>query len=403
MSPFVVRAAREDDVERLVEIHAASYPDERDFVARRRQLTEGSFGSLDDLHVALEGDRRVGHAFAYRLATWIGGRRVPIGGVASVGVAPEARGRGVAGALLEAVHATMRARGDLVSTLFAFREGFYARLGYGPTSPFVSLLVAGTSLRAPAAGRAGRLVALDGSRLAEMRALHDRFARERPGRFARDERRWVRIFDDPRTHWLGVDDADSGALAGWVAFSYDMPEPHARTTLVVRELVSFDVPTRLALVEALGRQRDQVDDVRLGVALDDPLLFAFRDADGPRRGTLLLEHPMGTIAAGPMAKLLDLPGLLAARGFAADGALAFRAPGTGTHRVEVERGEVAVARVDEAAPALVADAATLASILVGGMRPSEAVALGLARAEPAVLSLAERMLEGPRFFCVDPF
>ena len=54
--------------------------------------------------------------------------------MASVGVAPEARGRGVGSALVEHLHGLARDRGDAVTVLYAFRQAFYLPLGYAPTS-----------------------------------------------------------------------------------------------------------------------------------------------------------------------------------------------------------------------------------------------------------------------------
>jgi hypothetical protein len=46
---------------------------------------------------------------------------------------------------------------------------------------------------------------------------------------------------------------------------------------------------------------------------------------------------------------------------------------------------------------------TLGSIAAAGLRPSEAAELGLVRAEPAALAVADALFAGPRFQCLDPF
>ena len=55
---------------------------------------------------------------------------VPVGGIGSVFTHPEARGGGLASALLERAIAEMRARGLALSILFAELHDFYARLGW---------------------------------------------------------------------------------------------------------------------------------------------------------------------------------------------------------------------------------------------------------------------------------
>jgi len=56
--------------------------------------------------------------------------RVSVGGIGSVFTRPEARGGGVASAVLERAIAEMRARGMALSVLFAELHDFYGRLGW---------------------------------------------------------------------------------------------------------------------------------------------------------------------------------------------------------------------------------------------------------------------------------
>ena len=50
-----------------------------------------------------------------------------MGAIASLGVAPEVRGRGVGTALLQHLHVASDVRGDALTMLYAFRQRFYAR------------------------------------------------------------------------------------------------------------------------------------------------------------------------------------------------------------------------------------------------------------------------------------
>ena len=135
------RAARPDDVDRLLDIHLAAYPDARGVEERRRNFVANPFGTLDDLVVGERGGAIVAHAFLFRLETMFGGRVVKTGGVASVAVAPEARGQGVAGALMRHLHVASDVRGDALTMLFAFRYGFYAKHGYAQGASRKRLLV----------------------------------------------------------------------------------------------------------------------------------------------------------------------------------------------------------------------------------------------------------------------
>ncbi len=412
MSAVRVRAATASDLDRLVEIHATSFPDARGPEQRRRQLTQPPLGSLADLRVAEDATGIVGHAVLFALGVGLGGRDVPAGGIASLGVAPESRGRGVASALLAGLERELIARGTPLALLYPFREGFYARRGWAPTSPFVRLELGVDALARPdAPGRSASqwaAVALDGGHLGELAALYESASRAAAGRVARTPACWERHLADERRHWLGVRDAE-GRLAGYAAVRYEAAEPHARTTLVVDELVARDRDAGWGVVERLHAQRDQVDDVRLTLPLGDPWLHAFHDAPGTRRGTAELEHPMGRLAAGPMVRLVDAAAALAARAYACDGALVLEVvEGAARERLRlvVEAGLARVERVGEGAAgeaAIEVDRAPLASVVAAGVLPATAAALGSLRGSPEAIALADALFAGPRWLCLDPF
>ena len=95
-----IRPGAESDLDRIVEIHTCCYPDDRSAAKRRLRFVQNPLGGLEDLRVAEVDGRIVGHGFGFRMQGWFGGAQVPLVGIASVGVAPEARGRGVGRALV---------------------------------------------------------------------------------------------------------------------------------------------------------------------------------------------------------------------------------------------------------------------------------------------------------------
>ena len=135
------RTATPADLDRVLEIHLPSFPDERTIEERTRNFTANRFGGLEDLVVAELAGEIVAQAYLFPLEGWFGGRAVRIGAIASLGVAPEVRGRGIATALAHHLHVASDVRGDALTMLYAFRQGFYARLGYGTTSSRRRLVV----------------------------------------------------------------------------------------------------------------------------------------------------------------------------------------------------------------------------------------------------------------------
>jgi predicted acetyltransferase len=419
MGGFRVRTAREEDVEQLVEMGLCAYPDSGRFEDRRRNLILNSFGSLSDVRVIEKDGRIAGQAALYAIELWLGGRRLPCAAIASVSVAPGERREGISRALLEQVHAEVNARKAALTLLYPFREGFYARLGYATTVPLVTIRVATNAIAHAAsladAGTGFTFRALEGRLIAEARALYDDVAASQAGRMVRKEGRWIRLFAQETRHWMGAVSAE-GHLEGYLSFSYDVPVSHGRQMLAVHELTARDSRARRALLFAVGKQRDQVDDVELTVPFGDPLAFAFLDAPGSRRGTAATEHPLGTLGAGPMIRLADAARALTLRGYHADGELdivvsdAVAAPkrlrlvvrnGTGEVATDVARG--AGAEKDNGGPAIELALSTLGSIVAAGLRPRDAAELGLVRGEGAALAMADSLFAGPRFQCLDPF
>lgn len=77
-----------------------------------------------------DGERLLAHAKVRSYQQFWGGRPMPMGGVAGVVVAPDARGRGVGSLLMTALAERSRELGDLVSALYPATVAVYRALGW---------------------------------------------------------------------------------------------------------------------------------------------------------------------------------------------------------------------------------------------------------------------------------
>jgi predicted acetyltransferase len=395
--PTSFRPAREDDLERLVELHTGAYPDPRGRDARIRNFIHNPLGKLSDLFVATEGGAVVGHGFVLPLEVWFGGARVPVAGVASIAVAPEVRGQGIASRLVEHLHGTARARGDVLAVLYPFRQGFYERFGYASTSPFRRLRLHPASIPFRAELRAR---AAQGSDLPAMRECCEVEARRHAGTIARPPALWEARLSDERLTWIVVE-SDAG-VEGYVAWTLTQPEPHAKTILEVSDLAGRTDTAVRSLWGVLAAQRDQISELRLDVSSDDPFVHALVDADRGHFGTEVLEHALGELAAGPMVRILEVAAALRARGYAADGSLVIE---VGQERVElaVSSGRAEVT-ASGARPDLKLSAPALSAVAFGALRVRDAALLGWVEAgSDRVLSLADAVFSMPAYFSRDTF
>jgi predicted acetyltransferase len=400
------REATKDDLDRLLDIHLAAFPDPRGLLDRRRGFVANPFGPLEDLVVAEEDGVIVAHAFLFGVPMYFGRKAVKVGCVASVGVAPEARGRGVGSALLAQLHRLSDARGDALTMLYAFRQGFYARHGYAATTPRRRLVVDPRSIPRPFCDLArGRTRS---PRLGEREAIeraYDRAAVRESGWLERPAAFWDRLFARERRHIVVLEGKVEGEIAGYVAFELAQEEAHAETTLVVDEIVADDDHARRALLGFLGTMRGQVAEIVLEVALDDPLDVALVDADGRRYGTADVEHDLGTLVGGPMVRIDDVPRAVEARGYTGSATFDVVLEGEDDSMAVSVRVEDGAAEVSDArgGPALRTSRRGLSAILYGAVRPSDAARVGLLDADPRLLERLDRIMGIPPLLPLDPF
>lgn len=391
------RSACAEDLDRLIAIHAAAYPDERSHDARVRNFIANPLGTLEDLWVAEERGILVGHAFLYRLCAWFGGAPVSVGGIASLGVAPESRRSGIATRLVAHLHGAARDRGDALTVLYPFRQGFYGRLGYAATSPYRRLQFAPSAI--PWRPELKPRAAAGPDRVA-MVAAWEAAGRARTGTLVRTGRVWDARLADERSTWLVVE--GERGVEGYVAWTVEQMQPRGEPVLVVHEMAAHTDRAARSLWAAIGAQRDQVVEVRADVPEDDPIDRAFADGDRSNARGGPFRHAIGELALGPVLRIVDVERALSARGWRGSGKAIFET-GEGTVELRVSEGVASVSPT-RAEPDLRLDRTALGAVAFGGLRPSHAARLGwlTARDEPT-LALVDALLGLPPYFSSERF
>jgi predicted acetyltransferase len=130
-TPVLIRPLRpDDDLDAQLDLAERSFgpmgPGERD---QRRRATAELIAEGRYLG-AFDRDRPAAAAVFHDMRQWWYGRAVPMAGVASVKVAPEDRGRGIARRLMAAVLAEVAARGYPLSALYPATMPLYRSLGW---------------------------------------------------------------------------------------------------------------------------------------------------------------------------------------------------------------------------------------------------------------------------------
>lgn len=264
---------------------------------------------------AFDGSRLVGVTAALPLGQHFGGRAVPMGGVATVAVAAEDRGRGVAGRLLGAAIGMMHDRGDALSALHPATTRLYRAHGWELAGERPVWRVPTAALRdlpgpGPGSGSEPEPVVLRAGSAADrdrIRACYERVAPDHDGWLARPAGWWDALASTDGHRYLSLARAEGGyggEVMGYVRYRQVGKRPDWGYRLRVDELVAATPGAERALWRLIGSYASQAE--RVTVA-------------GCRPDWLLLALPEQVVRAGRsshwMARPIDAAAAVAARGY----------------------------------------------------------------------------------------
>ena len=360
----VVPPRGEDDLAALGAILATSFG----FPAADARTWFDQFGS-ENIRVAHEGGPLLGGLCLIPMGQFFGGVSVPMVGVAGVGVAPEARGRGIATRMMAATLADRRRAGVALSTLYPASLALYRGVGYGEAGAKWELTLRLREVRLPERGPpVGRIDTLRG-----VDHLYRARAAEVPGHVDRgpyvENRIWKpRRLGETEGYRIGPAEAPEGYLV--------LARRPSQSAVFEIVLTDFVVRTPRAAERAfalLAAHATMADTVVWTGSPDDPALLCLPERCWTAR---LTDHWM--------VRLVDLPAALEARGWppgvsgevhldVQDAAL----PENGGRWVlRVSDGRASVSRGGSGAFSV--DVRGLASLYAGHLGPEALVVAGLA-------------------------
>lgn len=334
----------------------------------------------------------------YRFGQWWGSARVPMIGLAGVGVAPDARGRGLARKFLVETLAEGRAEGVPLAGLFASSVAVYRSVGFEQ---------AGSAFRyvAPIASLppGDHVLACEPfSTLDEatpeknaLRALYEARARRWSGHLDRSEAIWARIQRPYKGGTRGYRFGPKDAPEGYVIYAH-APGADLHFGVVLRDLVLATPAAARRCFALLTDLRSLGNELRWLGCASDPLVGHL-----PEQTARITENGRW------MLRILDVPRALTMRGYAADGEARFgvRDPlfgDVGIH-LSVKDGKAEVEREPFDRAKVRIDTRALASLYTGLAHPTTLLAAGLLDGElDAALALA-RLFSGPEPWLCDWF
>ncbi len=302
-----------------------------DSLAFGEQLSDDAYAiemaalEVDRTIAAFEGNHIVGTTASLSLELTVpGGTLLRAGGLTWTGVIPTHRRRGVLSEMVERHLTISRERGEPVAALMASEGAIYGRFGYGPSTWSVGFTVPthASAFRAPPQGTA-RCRLLDAAEAAVvLPRVFDRHCRMRHGSLGRTPGLWHVLLADPEHNQEGAgplyhvaqEDA-RGDPDGYASYRFKPSwgdDGNPQGSLMVTELVAATTDAYAAL------WRYCLDmDLAVTVTAGD------RPQDEPLRWLLADPRQLRTTSVmdSLWLRLLDVSACLAARGYAAEGAL----------------------------------------------------------------------------------
>lgn len=362
----VVEPRHDRDWEEYAAVSARSFglPPEREgpFMERARLRAVA--------RVALEDDHVVGGGLFLPAGQFFGGRSVPAGAASSFAVLPQARGKGVAGAICEALDQEMRDSGLVVSPLWPATTRLYRRWGWEvagraarhqvPTRSLARLRAAGTAVEDPGA---------------EARMLQRSCAQAWNGPLDRPDWLWDwnRSHHDEQAITYGW--TEDAALTGYLSYRQ---RPHSGWgyQIVVEELWTATPDALAGLCRLLGSHHSQVEVIDFeatALPFDHDLAWLLDD-----------QHVTSTGGLAWMLRLVDPVAALEARGWpeTIEGRMELevedRLLGSRQLVLEVAGGK---SQVSEGGSGVVRiPSGTLAAWYAGGLSIARAISLDLVKA-----------------------
>jgi predicted acetyltransferase len=354
---------------------------------------------LEDRRVAEEDGRLVGALRLHRFGQFFGGQRVPSIGIGGVAVAPEARGHRVAEHLVVETLREMRANGFAISSLYPATVPVYRRCGYEYAA--VRVRYRAPLRHLPRNPSALAVEPWEESDLDEIAEVYRAFAETANGLLDRTRTWWttrlLTTFDGSEVH--GVSVLESGRVTGYAAYTQE--GIHGQDwgfDLDFRDLVWTTPAAAEALLTFAARHRSVARDMIWTGSATDPL------------ANLLPEQDAGHDSLfRPMARLIDVPAAIEARGYAPglEAAVELRVDddrlewNAGGWRIEVSDGRAKVS--PEAAAKARVDVAALAAMWTAMLSPHAARWLGRLDADDSTVATLEAMFAGPAPWLLDWF
>jgi predicted acetyltransferase len=348
-------------------------------------------------YAAFDGDALVGTAGAFDHTLSVPGGSLPMAGLTFVSVLPSHRRRGVLRALMAKHDDDMATHNEAVSGLWASESSIYGRFDYGVAAEAHFLETDARTLRFPSDFTPDAVRFVESKHALENVApLYQSAFPKRPGMFSRTEAWWSSrtLYDGPGRRGSGSNlriatAQREGKPVGYILYRQVAGNDRGLLdgAVSIVELVGLDLQAEQSLWHFVAHLDLYPHLKYWNAPLDSALPWFVEDRRRVQRlrtDTLWL-------------RLRDVPAALEARSYACDGSLNIKLqgePGQG-YNLHVTNGRASCAK-GVAEGGITLHRKDLASLYLGGFRPSELASVGRLDGFPKIILQADALFGGTR-------
>jgi predicted acetyltransferase len=297
MSAPDVRIATPGDVTRLAENSAWA------FGSAAAEITPWFERiGFDNIRILADGDRLLAQMAFTWMGQYVGGRAVPMAGVAAVAVPPDARGLGAGTKLMQAALREARAAGYPLSGLYPATQPIYRSVGYEQAGTRWKTRV--DAAKIDVKDHALEVAPITESDHAAIEEVYRAKARRHEGHLDRNDYIWKRIFKPKGEPPRAMKVVGNSGIEGYVVLSKTLREA-SKADFACLDVATLTPAAGRRILSLFADHKSLANEFTWYGGPDDPLLYLLRE-----------QEPEMEAQTFWMLRLLDVPRALEARGYA---------------------------------------------------------------------------------------
>ena len=231
---------------------------------------------IENFRIATQNQQVLGGVGLISMGQWFGGNSLTIAGIASVGIAPEYRGQGVAAKMLSQTLKELATAGLPLSTLYASTSTLYRKVGYEQAGNYHQWAVPVDTIRLQDHSLPMQEIKVEDfeNYLETFQSLYSQQACQNNGNLNRTSVVWNTILKNKDQPIYAYGIGHSGSLEGYVIF-HQKTSPHSQKyNLFIRDMVALTAGAKRRLLTFFADHRSLVHEVQwYGMAIDPLLSF----------------------------------------------------------------------------------------------------------------------------------